>query len=216
MIPERLKGQLLKAIDPLTNIAWGLSAIASATVLLGMRGLGFWVVLLLLGLSLMALAWLVVRYNRVLAQWRSVAVIWTIYFLARMLSVRLQISEITFARQNLAVFALLLAIDATLVGWFALLVLVIRRDVSFAYIVIFFAIGAPLMRMMVISAGGVLGFVERHLAREPLGSFSLIEPVILSFPCMALLGFIALPLHLVRLLIREATEPQSRLRKTQT
>lgn len=212
MIPERLKARLLKAIGPLTALAWGLFAATGASTLLGMRGLGFWVLLSLVGLSLIALAWLVLRYNRVLAQWRSLIILWSAYSLTRMLNVHLQTSEITFVRHNLAVFAFLLAIDVTLVGWFALVVLVIRRDVSLAYIVVFFTIGTPLLRMMVIRAGGVLGFFERHLAREPLGSFSLVEPIILSFPCMAMLGFIALPLHLIWLLVREAAARRYRLR----
>jgi uncharacterized paraquat-inducible protein A len=68
-------------------------------------------------------------------------------------------NEHPFLRENLAGIAMIFAVEAILSGWFASFVLAIRRDVSLAYLVIFFALGAPLIRGLVIEAGGVLNFL---------------------------------------------------------
>jgi len=186
-----------------TGLAWGLFALTNATLLFGMQGLPLWLQLLLLGFSLIALAWLLLRYNRLLAQWRVAGLVWLTYCLLRLFSVWCHAGGIPFLRDNLATLAMLLAIEAMLTGWFALLVLVIRRDVSLAYLVIFFALGAPLIRALVIEAGGVLNFLIGQTAEEPFHRFSVTEPLIMSLSCMGTLGFIAFLPHLVWLLIKE-------------
>jgi len=112
-------------------------------------------------------------------------------------------SKVSFVRDNLVAVAMLLATETMWAGWFALLVLAIRRDVSLVYIVIFSAIGAPLIRGLVMEAGGVLNFFFGHEAEEPLYHFSAIEPLVMIWQCMGGVGFVSFWAHLVWLLIKE-------------
>jgi hypothetical protein len=186
-----------------TGLAWGTLAMANVTLLFGLQFIPLLLQFLLLGLLLITLFWLLLRYNRPLAQWRAVAASWVLYTLFRWLSVGLQSIPEPFVRQNLASAMMTLAVEAMLVGYFTLLILVIRRDVSLAYVVIFFALGGPLLRALVLDAHGVLNFFFRQTAADPLSRFALSEPLMMALPCMATLGLIAFIPHLLWLLVRE-------------
>jgi len=194
---------MANAVRDVTRVAWGLFALTNVILLFGMQGLPLHVQLSLLGLLFILLACLLIRYNQLLAQWRVVGAIWLGYGILRLLSVWTHASQIPSLGDNLATFALLLATMAILSGWFSLFALAIRRDVSLAYIVMFFALGAPLIRGLVIEAGGVLNFLVGQVAGDPLSRFSITEPLVMSLSCMGTLGFISLPAHLIWLLIKE-------------
>lgn len=186
-----------------TGLAWGALALTNVALVLGLQFIPLVLQFLLLGLLLVALFWLLLRYNRPLAQWRAVAASWVLYALFRWLGVGLQSIPEPFVRQNLASAMMTLAVEVMLVGYFTLLILVIRRDVSLAYVVIFFALGGPLLRALVLDAGGVLNFFFRQTAVDPLSQFALSEPLVMALPCMATLGVIAFIPHLLWLLVRE-------------
>lgn len=190
-------------VRQITRVAWGLLALTNVILLFGMQGLLLCLQLPLLGLLFIVLVWLLVRYNRPLAQWRAVGLIWFSYTVLRWLSLELHASGVPFLQGNMAAFAMLLAVEAMLAGWFALLALAVRRDVSLVYIVMFFVIGAPLLRALVMKAGGVLSFLFGQAAEGPFDRFSISEPLVMSLSCMATLGFIAFLPHLMWLLIKE-------------
>jgi hypothetical protein len=96
-----------------------------------------------------------------------------------------------------------LSLDAMITALAAILVLAIRRDVSVAYVVLSYGLGAWLMLWMIRSAGGVLNFFTDSIAANTANAFSLSEPVVLSLSCMATLGFVTFFPHLVCMLIRE-------------
>jgi len=186
-----------------TGIAWGLLALMNVALLFGTPILPVWLQVLLIGLAFIALFCLLIRYNRGLAQWRTAGIIWFVYCTLRLSSAWLYTGGISFLRDNLAVFAMLLATEAMLSGWFALLVLAIRRDVSLAYIVIFLVLGAPVIRALVTEAGGVLNFLSGQAAEDSFARFSLAEPLVMSLSCMGALGPVTFLPHLAWLLIRE-------------
>lgn len=194
---------MANVVKGITRVAWGLLALTNVTLLFGMQGLPLCLQFPLLGFSFIALVWLLIRYNRLLAQWRSAGLIWLAYSILRLFGVRVHSSSVPFLRGNVTIFAMLLATEAMLIGWFALVALVIRRDVSLTYIVLSFVLGAPLIWALVREAGGVLNFIFGQATRDPFDHFSISEPLAMNFSCMATLGFIAFLPHFVWLLIEE-------------
>jgi hypothetical protein len=186
-----------------TGLAWGALAMANITLLFGLQFIPLLLQFLLLGLLLIVLFWLLLRYNRSLAQWRAVAGSWILYSLFRWLSVGLRSISMPFVRENLVSSAMTLAVEMMLVGYFTLLILVIRRDASLVYMVVFFALGGPLLRGLVINAGGVLDFFFGQTSAEPLSQFSTSETLVMALPCMSSLGVVAFVPHLLWLLLRE-------------
>jgi len=61
-----------------TIVAWGLLVLTTVTLLCFAR-LPLCLQFPLIGFSLIALVWLLIRYNRLLAQWRAVGLIWLAY-----------------------------------------------------------------------------------------------------------------------------------------
>jgi len=195
---------MARAVRVITPIAWGLFAMTNAALLVGAEGLSPWLSLPLWGLSLLALGWLLIRYNRTLAQWRAVALIWLVYCALRWLGTQLHAAELLFfVRANMATLVTLLFFDALLAGLFAIVALAIRRDVSVAYVVIFFALGAPLLLYLVRTAGGVRNFFLGQIPGSVSDHFSFAEPLLLSLQCMATLGFLTFLPHLIWLAIKE-------------
>ena len=199
---------LLPVLKAITTVAWVLFALTNALMLLllGMEERYLLISLLLLllwGLSFGALGWLLIYYNRTLAQWRAVLLAWLGYCGLRLLAIRLYAVEIPFVQVNLTTFVLVMAINAFLVGLFAIVALAIRRDVSVAYIVIFFAFGPTVLLRLTQTAGGVQNLLFDQMAGDPLKHFSFAEPILLGSSCMAAMGFLTLLPHLIWLGIKE-------------
>jgi hypothetical protein len=186
-----------------TWIAWGLFVATNLALLLWAPTGPVWFWLPTWMLSLGTLLVLLVRYNRVLAQWRAVLLIWLAYSGLRLLGVWFQGWTVPFVQANLGTFAIVLSLDAVLAGWFAIAALALRRDVSVAYVVIFFAVGAVLMLALVRSAGGVLNFLTSSMTRDASTTFSPAEPILMALSCMSTLGFLTFLPHLLWLGIRE-------------
>jgi hypothetical protein len=155
-------------------------------------------------LSLAGLAWLLIVYNRRLAQWRVVAGIWLAYCAARWLVTRLPLLSVPFLSRNVTGLIVLLVMDTLLAGFASLVILAIRRDVSVAYIALA-SYGAGLaLFSQVRLAGGVLNWLLGAAATEMFDGFTLAEPLIMAGACMFTLGIFTFIPHLVCLLVREA------------
>lgn len=192
--------QVVKRINP---IAWALLILTHGVFLLGIRWLTSFLQFVLLVGILFSLIWLLMRYNKPLARWRAVAKLWLIYCLLRLAVVGLYRYGGAFLQDIGSAFLMLLAVEAMLAGWFAFLALSIRRDVSLIYIVIFFVVGAPILRFLVIRAGGVLNFLIGQNNYSPFTYFSLVEPSLMMLSCMATLGFITFLPHLLWQIIKD-------------
>ncbi len=184
----------------ITVAAWAVFALLHLGLLLLPPGL---LQIVALAPTLLILLLLIGLHNRPLAQWRSVIGIWVAYCALRILTVLLPQLPIPFLRDNLANFAAVLVVEAMMAGWLALAILAIRRDVSVAYLVIFFATGPIILRALVQDAGGVYNFLTVSSGREMYEQFSLTEPMIMALSCMSTLGWLALIPHMLWLLIRE-------------
>jgi len=184
-------------------IAWGLFAATNLALLLWAPASPVWFWLPTWMLSLGTLLALLVCYNRALAQWRAGLSAWLAYSGLRLLGIWFQGWAAPFAQANLGIFTMVLALDAMLAGLAAITALAIRRDVSVAYVVIFFAVGPALFLTMIQSAGGVLNFLTGSMTRDASTAFTLAEPIIIALSCMSTLGFLTFLPHLLWLGIRE-------------
>jgi len=194
---------MTKTLKVITAIAWGLFALANVTLLLRARVLPFWFSLLLWGLSFIALGWLLIRYNRVLAQWRAVLATWLACCALWLLGMQFRPAEVSSIQANLLLLLMLLFLDALLASLFAIVDLAIRRDVSVAYVVIFYALGAPLLRNGVNAAGGVLNFFRLLTSEGLFESFNFVKLSLPSLACMVTFGFLTFLPHLIWLGIKE-------------
>ncbi len=142
---------------------------------------------------------LLMRYARWVGQWRAILAFWAIYALARVVATVLG----NWGSDLGATAAMLLAIYAMLAGWFALVVLAIRRDVSVAYLVIAFAAGPVLLLGQVRAAGGVLAWLTGQGSSAAVPPFNPLEPALMVMSCMLMLALLTFVPHFVVLLWRE-------------
>lgn len=155
----------------------------------------------LLGLAFLFLIelLLLLRYARSLAQWRGIFLLWMGYSLARSVSAWPPLAE----HPSLIIAALLATLYAMFGGWFATIVLAIRRDVSVAYLFLFFAITPLVFRAGIRAAGGVLPFLRAETPGDTLRAFTISETAVMALvllPPLALLSFIP---HFLRLWLHE-------------
>lgn len=186
-----------KTVKGVTTVAWGLLALTRVTLLLGAQVLPFWLPLLLWGLSLIALGWLLLRYNRALAQWRAVFATWLACCALWLLGMQLRLVAVPSIQANLILLVMVLFLDALMASLFAVVALAIRRDVSVAYVVIFYALGAPLLRNAVNAAGGVLNFFQRLTGSDLFEGFDVVKLALPSLSCMVTCGFLTFLPHLI-------------------
>lgn len=193
-----------QTISLLKWISWGGFGAASLALVLVAAAAPWWLQLLVLGISFLSLLGLLLLYNKALATWRAVLCAWLVYALLRVLSAGLADAGAPLLEVNLASLTAVLSLEAMITALAALLILAIRRDVSVAYVVLSYGLGAWLVLQMVRSAGGVLKFLTASLAMNASNVLSLSGPVVVSLSCMASLGFLTFFPHLVWMVIREA------------
>ena len=194
---------MARTIRPVKRIAWGVFGIAGIALALAPGLLPPWSQWLAFGFSFLALLGLLLLYNKTLASWRAVLCAWLAYAALRILSVRLAGAGVPFLETNLASLAVVLSLEAMITALTAILVLAIRSDVSVAYVVLPYSLGAWLMLQAVRSACGVLNLLTVSMSRNTTNTFWLSEPLVIGLSCMATLGFLTFFPHLVWMLVRE-------------
>lgn len=186
----------------LTWVAWGVLVVTRLLALAVPRAPAV-VVTPLWVASLVALVWLLVRYNRQLAHWQIVAGIWLAYCGVRWLVTRLPLATSPFLAQNVAGLATILVLDTLLAAFAGLFILAIRRDVSVIYIALAsYATGLALLGQVRLS-GGVLNWLLGTAATGMVEGFTLVEPLMLAGSCMVALGVVSFLPHLIYLFVRE-------------
>jgi len=158
-----------------------------------------WIGLALL-LPFLAEIGLLIRYRRVVGQWRMVILAWLAYAILRLLADRATAA----ASETLASMLALLVFYALLAGYGALTSLAIRRDVSVAYFLLPFIV-MPILLQSQIRASGSLILAMWGPPTEPgtLTVFTWLEPLVIAFSCMTPLAVVTFWGHFVWLLIQE-------------
>ena len=183
-------------------VAWISFAIFTTGSVLADLILSVWVAVLLLLVAMLAWIVLLVVYNRLLAHWRGVLLCWLAFGLlsgAAHLAGRRRWDPAGVMASLVAV----LCLYALVAGYAALIALVIRRDVSVAYIFIPIAIGALVMLLTVRSVGGVTQWFDALTSGTNVGPSLLLGPLVLSLSCMSMLGFIAIVPYMIITGVRE-------------
>lgn len=165
-----------------------------------------WVgLLLLLGLFASEFGLLVLNARGV-GQWRVAGFFWAIYVLARIAASQLD-EQGTGAGVT---FSMAIAVYAMFAGWFSLVALAIRRDVSVVYFVAPFAILPIVLRAQVMASGSMLALLGPSQQLAEFQTFSLMEPIMMVAPCMITLGLVTFVPHFLWLWIKEARRDQIR------
>lgn len=159
--------------------------------------------LLLWAVTLVALFWLLGVYNRRIAQWRVVLLIWIVYTGLRWLVTQLPLASAPILTHNLAYLVTVLIMDALIAGFASLVILAIRRDVSLIYVVLATFVSGMALRSQVQAAGGLLNWLAGIAATSVQDGFTVIEPLIMMSSCMITLGIMAFLPHLLWLVLRE-------------
>jgi hypothetical protein len=144
---------------------------------------------------------LLLRHVKLVAQWRSVLAFWAIYSLARIAAYHFNDSG-----QGTAAFvAMLGALYMMAAGWFAIVALAIRRDVSVAYLAIALLIGPILLRAQITASGGVMAWLTAGRGAGPaaIEPFSVMEPVTMALSCMITMALLTFLPHWLVLVWRE-------------
>lgn len=144
---------------------------------------------------------LLLRHLKLVAQWRSVLAFWAVYSLARIAGFGLNEA----GQGTAAATAMLGALYMMFAGWFAIVALAIRRDVSVAYLGFALLAGPILLRAQVMASGGVLAWLTagRGAGAAAVEPFSVMEPVVMALSCMMTMGLLTFLPHFLVLLWRE-------------
>lgn len=144
---------------------------------------------------------LLLRHAKLVAQWRSVLTFWAIYSLARIAAYHFNDS----GQGTAASVAMLGALYMMFAGWFAIVTLAIRRDVSVVYLGVALLAGPVLLRAQVMASGGVMAWLTagRGAGAAAIEPFSIMEPVIMALSCMITMALLTFVPHLLVLLWRE-------------
>ncbi len=160
----------------------------------------------LLGVLLLLLVFLgefvlLVRHVKLVAQWRSVVAFWMIYSLARIAAFGLNEA----GQGTAAAIAMLGALYMMFAGWFAIVALAIRRDVSVVYLAIALLIGPILLRAQIMVSGGVMAWLTagRGAGAAAIEPFNIMEPVVMMLSCMITMALLTFLPHFVVLVWRE-------------
>lgn len=193
-----------KAIRLITMIAWGVLGVVRGMLFAVPTAPG-WLQIILWIASLSALLWLLVVYNRRMAQWRVVLGFWIAYSGLRWLATRLPMaSSVPLLHDHLATLVTVLVMDTLIAGYAALFLLAIRRDVSVAYVIFASFFGGIALRGQIQASGSVLNWLFGMTNVQMQEGFNLIEPLTLAGSCMITLGLLTFLPHLIWLGIREA------------
>lgn len=189
-------------IRQIAPVAW--VALAVLTGLITLSGILFpgWIGVLLLLPALAAWVILLVIYNCWLASWRVVLLTWLAFGILRAGTVGLGEVDGLFGSVAFTLVSVL-GFYALLAGYAALIALIVRRDVSVAYLFLPFAIGAPVMLATVQSAGSLLNWFDALMAPSTVLRSLILEPLLLNLTCMWMLGFIAAVPHMFVTIVRE-------------
>ncbi len=144
---------------------------------------------------------LLARHVKLVAQWRSVLAFWAIYSLARIAAYHFHDS----GQGTAASVAMLGALYMMFAGWFTIVALAIRRDVSVVYLVVALLIGPILLRAQVMVSGGVMVWLTagRGTGAAAVEPFSIMEPMVMALSCMITMALLTFLPHLLVLLWRE-------------
>lgn len=144
---------------------------------------------------------LLFRHVKLAAQWRSVLVFWVIYSLARIVAFGLNEA----GQSTAAAIAMLGALYMMFAGWFAIVALAIRRDVSVVYLAIAWLIGSVLLRAQIMASGGVMAWLTagRGAGAAAIEPFSIMEPVTMMLSCMMAMALLTFLPHFLVLVWRE-------------
>ncbi|MGC8782470.1 MAG: hypothetical protein ACP5UQ_16535 [Anaerolineae bacterium] len=186
----------------IAHVAW--IALAFLTGLMVLSGILFpaWIGILLLLPALTAWAVLLIIHHRWLASWRAILLIWSGFGVLRVATTRPEFGD---GPLDGAVVTLLAVFGfyTLIAGYAALIALIVRRDVSIAYVFLPIALGAPIMLVTVQAAGGVMEWFDAFAMRPTFERALILEPLLLSLSCMGTLGFIAVVPHMVVTVVRE-------------
>lgn len=195
---------MLNATRWTTWIVWGIFGLINAAFCLVGHLLSPPIVILLLSLVLVDWIVLLVIYNRLLSHWRSVLIAWSVFGLLWIATSTFSTAPVSGLSANAVSLIVFLALYALLTGCVALIALVIRRDVSIAYVTLFYAIGGIVIFWMVRSAGGLTSFFDGLLGLAPdKHSAAFTGPLLLGLACMGTLGFIAVVPYMIITTVRE-------------
>lgn len=160
----------------------------------------------LLGVLLLLLVFLgqfilLVRHVKLVAQWRSVVAFWAFYSLARIAAFGLNEA----GQGTAAATAMLGALYMMFAGWFAIVALAIRRDVSVVYLAVALLIGPILLRAQIMGSGSVMAWLTagRGAGAAAIEPFTIMEPVVMALSCMITMALLTFLPHFVVLLWRE-------------
>ncbi len=184
-----------------TILLWGSFLLCNLLLVVSMNA-----ALDLLGVLLLLLVFLgqfvlLVRHVKLVAQWRSVVAFWAIYSLARIAAYHFNDS----GQGTAASVAMLGALYMMFAGWFAIVALAIRRDVSVVYLAIALLIGPILLRAQIMVSGGVMAWLTagRGAGAAAIEPFSIMEPVVMALSCMMTMALLTFLPHFLVLLWRE-------------
>lgn len=183
-------------------VAWIVLAVLTGGSLLAGPLFPAWIGAILLLPALSAWVVLLVVYHRLLAGWGAILLLWAAFGLLRAGAAWLGAGD-GILRSVVVTLLLVLCLYALIAGYAALIALVIRRDVSVAYIFLPTAIGALVMLLTVQAAGGVAQWFETLASPSTVGRSLTLEPLLLNLSCMGTLGFIAAVPHMIITVVRE-------------
>lgn len=183
----------------LTIGLWGSFLLCNLLLVVAMAAQANILGVLLLLFVFVGELFLLARYVKWVAQWRSILLFWGIYSLARIAAAIMAAAGNDLA----ATLALLGVLYMMFAGWFAIIALAIRRDVSVPYLVIALLIGPIALRGQLMASGGVLAWLTGQNGGADLQSLSPIEPVIMAISCMMALALLTFVPHFLLLLWRE-------------
>ncbi len=147
---------------------------------------------------------LVVRHARQTGQWRTIILLWGIYSLARIMAVAMHNRSLEIG-ETIAMF---IVVDTMLAAWLAMLILVIRRDVSVVFLIIISTLAPIILRAQIMAAGGILAWLQGPTPSAKFETFTIAEPLTMTFSCMMALAIPTLVVHLLWLLIKELRQDQ--------
>lgn len=156
-------------------ILWALDRLSGA--LFDALAVAWWLILWVGWLGIL------IRHARFWGQWRGVFLAWLACTLALMVATG-------GVAEGMATVAMLIALYAIVAGWFALVALIVRRDVSVTYLALFFLIAPLLFRAQTLVSGSVLGIfspADAGAAASPLDATMM---MLTCLPPLGLLGFI--------------------------
>ena len=141
---------------------------------------------------------LLLRYVRILAQWRSLIGIWLTYVLARLVAVEFFSLDWKIA----ATVVLLLVLYALFAGWFTTVALALRRDVSVAYLILFMLAAPVLMLAALRSSGDILKLLQ-FSGQSAYTTLSPYEISAMAISCMPPLALFTFVFHFIRWGLKE-------------